>query len=187
MSKWTIGDFVVVKPGTRDPDLGGDIGGWQGRVVEFDQSDEHPDLICIEWDSVTLRQMPTAMIQQCEEQGMVWTLMWLDAHEVEETTSRDTSKDVARAQRELVAQSDWFYLGEQGRRIRQVMEGVNEYDDWATFRAWERYLAWILYLSQAWSQPSLRSSFNERTRRRDHVIIPSQYRKSHPLGRLEAI
>ncbi len=29
------GDSVVVKPGTKDPDLGGDIGGWQGRITEF--------------------------------------------------------------------------------------------------------------------------------------------------------
>jgi len=32
------GDSVVVKSGTKDPDLEIDIGGWQGRIVEIDKN-----------------------------------------------------------------------------------------------------------------------------------------------------
>jgi len=31
-----IGDSAVVKSGVKDPDLGIDIEGWQGRVIEVD-------------------------------------------------------------------------------------------------------------------------------------------------------
>ncbi|MCI0336724.1 MAG: hypothetical protein L0226_04040 [Acidobacteria bacterium] len=30
-----VGDSVAVKSGTKDPDTGGDITGWQGRITEF--------------------------------------------------------------------------------------------------------------------------------------------------------
>ena len=30
-----IGDSVIVKPNVKDPDLGIDIGGWQGRISEI--------------------------------------------------------------------------------------------------------------------------------------------------------
>ena len=30
-----VGDSVIVKPGTQDPDYAGDIGGWQGRITEI--------------------------------------------------------------------------------------------------------------------------------------------------------
>jgi hypothetical protein len=33
--KFKIGDSVVIKPGIIDEETGQDIGGWQGRVIEF--------------------------------------------------------------------------------------------------------------------------------------------------------
>jgi hypothetical protein len=35
-----VGDAVAVKPGTADPDTGGDIGGWQGRISEINEAAE---------------------------------------------------------------------------------------------------------------------------------------------------
>jgi hypothetical protein len=32
---FNINDIVTVKPGVQDPDFGGDIGGWQGRITEI--------------------------------------------------------------------------------------------------------------------------------------------------------
>lgn len=37
-----VGDSVIVKPGVKDPDTGGDIGGWQGRVSGFDKYNRGP-------------------------------------------------------------------------------------------------------------------------------------------------
>lgn len=131
-----VSDSVVVKTGTLDPDFGVDIGGWQGRVVETGSG----DTICIKWDSLTLRQMPEAIIAQSEEQGFDWRRIWLGTEDVEVTTPRDTPRDVAEAQRELEARTGWLHLGEQGRRIQKVLKGIDEEDDIAAFSAWERYL-----------------------------------------------
>ena len=54
--KWTIGDSVVVKPGVTDPDMDGDLGGWQGRVTAI-YEDEDPVTVEIHWDSLTLKSI----------------------------------------------------------------------------------------------------------------------------------
>jgi hypothetical protein len=50
-----IGDSVVVKSGVKDPDLGIDIAGWQGRIAEIEKKDSS---VGIAWDSMTLKNMP---------------------------------------------------------------------------------------------------------------------------------
>ena len=59
-----LGDSVIVKQGVKEPDLEEfEIGGWQGRVVDIDtKSDKDDILITIEWDSLTLRQIPSNYI-----------------------------------------------------------------------------------------------------------------------------
>ncbi len=52
---WAIGESVVFKPGVTDPDTGGDIGGWQGRVSTI--LDE-AEILTIRWDSLTLKSIP---------------------------------------------------------------------------------------------------------------------------------
>lgn len=96
--KWTIGECVVVKSGVKDPDTGGDIAGWQGRIIEiFDDE----GTIQIQWDSVTLRNMSEAHIAWAEEEGLSWSEMNLWPTEVEPAIVRDTEKDVARAIKEI--------------------------------------------------------------------------------------
>ena len=136
-----VGASVVVRSGVLDPDFGIDIGGWQGQVVQTGQDPESGATICIEWDSVTLRQMPESTIAQSEEQGLDWKLVWLGANEIEVTTPRDMAEDVAEAQRQIAAQSTWLWLGEeQGRRVQEVLADIDEDDEVAAFEAWARYL-----------------------------------------------
>ena len=53
------GYSVVVKKGTSDPDNEEyDIGGWQGRIIHIEDEGDGPSLIRIEWDSITLKNMP---------------------------------------------------------------------------------------------------------------------------------
>ena len=68
-SSYCIGDGVKVKPGIKDPDFGTAIGGWLGRISSIDKSNAET-LVSIQWNSVTLKIMPVAMIEQCEEQGL---------------------------------------------------------------------------------------------------------------------
>jgi len=87
------GDTVVVKAGTRDPDLDIDIGGWQGRIEEVDDG----GTVLIRWDSTTLRKMGVAIAIQCENQNIDWELMTLETSEIQKTAGRETEVDTRRA------------------------------------------------------------------------------------------
>jgi hypothetical protein len=140
MSDIKIGDSVVVKPGVTDPDLDIDIGGWQGRVLDIQAGGGDITLVHIQWDSLTLKGMPDSVIEQCEEQGLGWTEMFLDIREVEAAIPRDSEADVDRVADALSDRFPWSYLGEQGRRIRQVLMGVDTDDDMGMLNVWEEYL-----------------------------------------------
>jgi len=132
------GDSVVVKPGIVDLDFGTEIGGWQGRILEEPGSD---NLVLIGWDSITLKNMPGSVIEQSEEQGLDWTKMYLEVQEVALTSLRDTKEDVIQAISELARKHAWSYLGEQGKRIGKVLDGVDEDSEMAALDAWEEHLS----------------------------------------------
>ena len=115
------GDSVRVKPGTDDPDLDLDIGGWQGRITDIRQGDEGILLIDVQWDSITLKNMPDAAIEQCEKMGLDWSMMALAADDVEPAAARDDRADVERVAGELIARHAWDHLGEQGKRIAAAL------------------------------------------------------------------
>ena len=141
-SKFKPGDAVVVKPNVDDPDLGANIGGWQGRISEPIEEDD--DVVCIAWDSVTLKQMPDEMIVQCEEKGLGWTEMRLYPHEVEPTNPRDNEDDVDNIIDRLEDKHAWSHLGEEGRRIQAVVANAKSRSEWAEYEAWEAHFRKIL-------------------------------------------
>lgn len=132
---FNIGDSVVVKKGVKDPDLGNDIGEWQGRISEIDE-----DLVCIDWDSITLQQMPASSIIHSEEEGWEWQKMYLSHSDVTLTKRRDSVEDVARVFEELYHQYMWVDFGEQGKRIQKVLTGIPHDDVTAALQAWKAYL-----------------------------------------------
>jgi hypothetical protein len=136
-----VGDSVIVKQGVLDPDLGTDIGGWQGRISEI-EGQSH--LICIDWDSVTLKNIPDSVIDKCEVEGFDWTQMYLSSTEVELTQPRDTEEDVAAIIEQIDSQHCWSYLGEEGKGIQAVLADVDPDDEMATFEAWKEHLKKVL-------------------------------------------
>ena len=135
-----VGDSVAVMLGTSDPDLGIDIGGWQGRVTDIRLGDDGTPLVEIEWDSVTLEQMPGRAIERCEELGLGWTTIVLAANEVAPARVRDAPADVTRVVEELSDKFAWSYLGEEGRRIGKVLADIGPDDTIAALKAWVDYL-----------------------------------------------
>ena len=115
-----IGDCIVVKPGVKDPDLGTDIGGWQGRVTEIQSYQPGEITVTFQWDSLSLKRMPALAIRRSEEKGLDWTTMGLCPEEVERAEPRDTQDDVDALIEDLSAEHHWDYLGKQGQRIHQV-------------------------------------------------------------------
>jgi hypothetical protein len=135
-----VGDSVVVKPGTKDVDLSIDLSGWQGRVTEILPGEDNQVLVGIEWDSITLQNMPDSVIEESEEQGLSWTEYRLYADEVELTEPRDTRKDVAQTQEALSGKFAWSFLGPEGRNINKVLAGIDPDDTMAALEAWEARL-----------------------------------------------
>ncbi len=89
-----IGDSIKVKKGMPCPDHEDlCIGGWQGRVSEITEDEKGNMLICIEWDSITLKKMPDSYIEQCEEDGFEYNSMYLVPDDFELTEARDKEED----------------------------------------------------------------------------------------------
>jgi hypothetical protein len=136
-----IGDSVIVKPSVQDPDFGISVGGWQGRISEVLEDGK---LICIDWDSLTLKDIPDSMIASCEEDGMTWSQMYLYTTEVELATSRDSEEDVTQTMSQIEAHHKWDHLGEEGRRIQQILAHVDPDDELAILEAWDVHLRKVL-------------------------------------------
>jgi hypothetical protein len=136
-----IGDSVVVKPGVKDPDLGINIEGWQGRIVEIEKKDK---IVGIAWDSMTLKNMPDWVIEKCEVEGLDWRQMSLGITEVELAEPRDTTNVVEKVIDKLESKHAWDHLGEEGKRIQAVLAGVDPNDEWAAVKAWEKHLREVL-------------------------------------------
>lgn len=137
------GDSVKAKEGVRVPGYEKlCIGGWQGRVTECYQED--PPGICIEWDSITLKSMPREYVEECEKDGYGYEEMTLSVGDVLPAEPRDTADDVEEAQHEIAKSVSWIGLGEEGQRIKAVLEGIDEDDEMETFGAWEAHLRRVL-------------------------------------------
>lgn len=137
-----IGDSVKMKKGIMDPDMQNlCIEGWQGRIFEITTDEDENTLIGIEWDSITLKNMPEHFIDKNEEEGLDYTKIYLYDVEIEPTEPRDTEKDVEKSLKEIAKAHSWNWLGEEGKRIREALAGVDKDNVMEAFRAWEKYLA----------------------------------------------
>ena len=133
---------MVVRQGVKEPDLDDfDIGGWQGRVVGTDtKSDNKNILITIEWDSLTLNQMPSNYIGQSERDGLDWQKMTLYESELEKTKPRDKKGSVKQTQAKLSDKHYWASLGDEGIRISKILDNVNPHDEMECLERWVDYL-----------------------------------------------
>ncbi len=135
-----IGESVAVKPGVQDPDFGDDMSGWQGRVVKIEERPPEPPLVTIEWDSLTLQNMPRVSIERAKKEGLDWSEMNLYATELELATYRDSLEDVVTASREIASHVGWLHLEEEGERIQKVLDGIDPEDKDACLEAWFNHL-----------------------------------------------
>jgi hypothetical protein len=134
--KFKIGDSVIVNSEVSDPELNTNIGGWQGRITDI----ENNNLICIEWDSITLDKIPASTIIKCEQDGLGWDQMSLYESEVSLARARDSHEDVEVIIDKIEKKYEWVYLGEEGERIQKVLSGVLSGDIRECYEAWEIYL-----------------------------------------------
>ncbi len=100
---FAVGDSIVVKKGVCVPDCEEvDIGGWRGRIYEIDDGfDGGPSLLSIEWDSLTLKNMPRSYIEESEEENLLWSDLNLYDAAVLPDRPRDEKEDVVEAVMEI--------------------------------------------------------------------------------------
>ena len=84
------GDSVKVNKDVLIPDMEEfDISGWQGRIIGFEEEDGE-SLVEIEWDSITLDNMPLEYIKKNIAEEYDFESIVLGQSEVTKTTARDT-------------------------------------------------------------------------------------------------
>jgi hypothetical protein len=134
---YCIGDSIIVRAGTMDPDLNTPLGGWQGRISDVEVGEQGHVLLSICWDSITLENMHWAVIEQCEVRGMDWAEMVLGADQVDLATPRDTEQDVTSSLKRLSSTYAAHYLQEQGRQLWQSLSDVNSSNAMVTLNTWK--------------------------------------------------
>jgi hypothetical protein len=135
--QWGIGDSVMVKPGITERVTGGTISGWQGRLLAFEEKRER---LTIQWDSLTLKRLPFAYIARCEDWSVSWSTMRLAAQDLLPVGARDREEEVVAALAALERQVSWLSLGEQGMRIRQIVNRGEAHDLFTSYDTWRAYL-----------------------------------------------
>ncbi|MDZ7760150.1 MAG: hypothetical protein U5L00_07840 [Desulfovermiculus sp.] len=135
----------MVKSGVHDPDYGTSIASWRGRISEVDPDN---NLICIQWDSVTLNYIPEKIIQACEKDNLNWEVIYLSPVDVEKTESRDHKDDVQDSVQRLSSKYYWFSFGDQGERIQDVLNRKSDPDteDDPKLIGWNIFGMFLLFL-----------------------------------------
>lgn len=137
--RFSEGDPVIVRDGVEHPELGNEIGGWQGWVTELIPDETYGELVVVAWDSVTLQQMPQSHREEAEEAGIDFTQTALAPLALQRAAPRDAPADAPGVAAALDEPFDWDYLGKQGQRIREVVEGAQTRP--AALSAWAGHLA----------------------------------------------
>jgi hypothetical protein len=89
-----VGESVIIKPDTICPDYRNlSIGNWHGSVINTIQ-DESKVILYIEWDSITLNNMPEEFIIDSISNGLDFAKIYLNSDKVEATQPRDNIIDV---------------------------------------------------------------------------------------------
>ena len=149
------GDSVVVNKGVKDPGMGDNLSGWQGRITAINKHEEYDDqTIEIAWDSITLKNMAESIIVHCELEGLDWSVIGLSEHDLTLVKARDTKHDTDQEKGKLAEQYGWISMGndeEQGRRIQAVVNSADKKPshrnhELAVMEAWDKQLRKLLKL-----------------------------------------
>jgi len=92
--KLNIGDVVIARQGTTDPEFKADLSGFVGRIEEIEHFEKELYFYYIAWDSVTIAEMNPEFILKSEEKNVEWDHIYLMSNEVKKCKPRDSEKDV---------------------------------------------------------------------------------------------
>lgn len=148
---FVIGASVVVQPDEVDPGSDQPIGGWQGRVMGYD--DEDPLLVEVAWDSETLRGMSMKWLVQSDVEGLDWSRMYLMFDTLDPATPRDTEEEANETRKDLQARvveevtlTGNLYALKSGEAVAALVHAQPHPDERAVHTAWYTYLQQTLKL-----------------------------------------
>jgi tetratricopeptide (TPR) repeat protein len=145
-SRFRMGDTVQVRQGVKDPDDESvDLDGWQGEIIEIVE-EQGEVLVLVAWDAETLVQIPPASIEASMGEGYDCSAMYLTEEVLTPAKPRSVEEDRQLVIERLEREHAWGYLGAQGIRIREVLQGVDWDDEQAVHRAWDSHLRKVLEL-----------------------------------------
>ncbi|MDX1664135.1 MAG: calcium-binding protein [Candidatus Promineifilaceae bacterium] len=144
---FAAGESVAVRTDVTHPDVETELGGWQGRVTEVTADEIFGELAEVEWDSITLEQMPADYITTCDEEGIDWTRTTLPVSALMPARPRDEIDDVTRVAAELSDRLESAgygvggaaYEAAQAERIAQITAVAGEGQP--ALAVWASYLA----------------------------------------------
>ena len=118
-----IGNSARVKDGIMSPDFDNlKIGGWEGRIVDFNK-----DTLTIELDSITLARLSESYLIDCFADERDFAFIYLGMNEVELTVPRDTRRAAAKKQQDINLK---YSLKDADKRIALILDAednsVNE-------------------------------------------------------------
>ena len=133
--KFKIEQTVKVKNGVLCPDDSEfDLSGWTGRIIDLVE-DEEPT-IGIEFDSITLKDMPEKFIKKSEREGLDWYRIYLDVNDVKRTKSRDKEQEAKIVRNEIKKRFEWIGIGSEGELIQSVINSAESFKEWDELKAW---------------------------------------------------
>jgi len=137
-----IGNSARVKDGIMSPDFDNlKIGGWEGRIVDFNK-----DTLTIELDSITLARLSEDYLLDCFADERDFSFIYLDVNEAELTVPRDTRRATAKKQQDINLK---YSIKDADKRIAQILDvednSVNE----------ENHQKYLNYLKAAVKNPCL--------------------------------
>ena len=95
------GESVKVKPNTMDYEYGKyDLSDWQGRVIDIEK-DSAGVYVEVQWDSITLKNIPFEFIADSVEEDLEYEHYILLETDLIACVPRDTEADVHSAQAQI--------------------------------------------------------------------------------------
>lgn len=136
-----IGDSVIVNDGVKESDEHDFVvGGWQGRIKQIvDDTDIDNPLLEIEWDSITLQQMPEVFVRDSYYERVPWQTMRLRQSLLAKTEPRDEEEDVSRVRNEDKIKFFMELAGESGPRIAEILTDNCIFDPHEAAQRWLSY------------------------------------------------
>lgn len=169
--EYFLGDAVKVRKTVRDPDIeysnehGGwwdnvSLVGWVGIIREIEELPDGREMLTLEWDSHTLRNVPDRWKKFCRQEGGTdeeeFGFMVLADEDVQPTDLRDIPGDRQQARRELYAELNWEDIVADLREVMGIDRGINHGDE-----AWSTRQLRAPLIAHAAQGPDVRRGLNE--------------------------